>query len=76
MKRIIYRIVYCSAEENQNGTFHYSPNFLNKKDAKAFGVKREDDWVVLEKCWQVYDRWEWRPDWDRGETSEILEYFI
>lgn len=54
--RIIYRFVHATAEENQNGTFHYSEPFKTLDDArralknsKAIG----DDFVGIEKCHQI-----------------------
>lgn len=75
MKREVYYIIYATEEENQNGTFHFSPAFKKEAEARKFAKTRDDVWVVLEKHWEKFDRYEWRPDWERSETSTILEYF-
>jgi hypothetical protein len=34
----------------------------------------KDDFVVIEKHREIYDRWEWRPDHDMGPRwSEVVE---
>lgn len=74
MKRIVYRVIFCSEQENQDGTFHCSPDFAMEKEARKFAESRNDTWVVLEKHWQIRNGYKWSPDFDHGETSIIVDY--
>jgi hypothetical protein len=74
MKRTVYYIIHCSSEENQNGMFHYSKPFISFALAKQASKRIKDDFVVIEKHHEIYDRYEWRPDFDRDSWSEVIEF--
>lgn len=68
MERVVYYTIHASAEENQNGTFHFSKPYSSQKKALADAKKIKDDFVAVEKHHEIWDRYEWRPNYDLGES--------
>lgn len=76
MKRIIYYVVSCTSEENQNGVFHYSDGHRNETNARVIAVKRRGELgneghVAIEKHYEIYENNEWRIDHEGGGSVHI-----
>ena len=71
--RIVYYIIQCTSEENQNGIFHYSKPFKNEAFVINATKKVRNDFVVIEKHHEVYDNYEWRPNFDMENWNTIIE---
>ena len=76
MKRVVFYVVHASAEENQSGAFHFSDPLPTVEEALKLARKTKDDFVVIEKYHEVYDRWEWRVDHDGygDRAMEIIDW--
>ena len=73
MKRIIYKVVQASENENQDGIFHISLPFATEKAAILHAKKFQNDFITVEKFYQVLDEFgSWEPDFSREHTSEII----
>ena len=62
MKRIVYYIIHCSAEENQDGTFHHSKPFKVLALARQASTKIKDDFVAIEKHHEYFRGVEYKPE--------------
>ncbi len=74
MKRIIYKVSYANSDDYQKGQYHFSPPFKKLSDAKKFEKKFSNMNARIEKWNEIYERNEWLPDWDMGNSwMEIIE---
>lgn len=68
MKRIIFYVLHCTTEERDNGIEHYEPFNTKKEAIQRAGQISKDEFIAIEKHNEIYERNEWLPDWDMGDT--------
>lgn len=75
MTREVYYVVHASSEENQNGIFHGLRTPIKTLElARQIAAQTKDDFVVITKHREVFERHEWLPNWDYGNSwSEVVE---
>ncbi len=67
MNRIKYYVYHCTIEERDSGKEHHEP-FDSSKDAiKRAKEISNDEFIAVEKHHEVYERWDWQPDYDMGD---------
>lgn len=75
MKRIVYYVVSCTSEENQNGVFHFSDPRDSEASARDIAEHKRnelgnDGHVAIEKHHEIYEHNEWR----EAGGSEHVDY--
>ena len=68
MKRIKYKVIHCTVEERDNGKEHYESFDTEKEAIKRAREISNDEFIAIEKHHEVYERWQWLPDWDMGDN--------
>ena len=73
MKRIIYKVWWATADENQNGIYHASEPFKTEKEAQKFAKQKWEtaDFVSIDKRHEIYEDYDWRQQ--DGTETEIIE---
>lgn len=71
MKRTVYYVISASAEENQNGTFHYSRSFNDLYSALGMYEDTHNDFISIEKHQEVYRNHDWHVNWDDFPDNAI-----
>lgn len=76
MKRIKYYVIHCTPEERDGGKEHYE-SFDSKADAfKRAKEISNDEFISVEKHHEIYERYDWLPDWNMGDSwLEIIDSY-
>ena len=72
MKRIIYKVWWATADENQKGVYHCAEH-KTEKEAQSFAKTRWEiaDFVSIDKRHEIYEHHDWRQQ--DGTETEIIE---
>ena len=75
MIRTVYYTTYVSHEEYQNGAMpHYSKPFNTLEEARTFEKTLGDMNTKIELHHEIFERNEWLPDWDMGNSwCEVID---
>ena len=68
MKRIRYYVIHCTQQERENDKEHYEEFETEEQALKRAEKISNDEFIAVEKHNEVYERWDWLPDWNMGEN--------
>ena len=74
MKRIKFYVNHCTVEERDRGKDNTEQFDTEAEARKRYAEISNDEFKNIEKRHEIYDRWQWLPNWDMGEDwSETIE---